>query len=189
MEQEADAERRIEDYLAAHRDDEAAEARAMEFYTRLRLVGPLERKLSAAFRAQPDDLLAACDLARFYLEQRRDAEAADCLSRFDGFATQLLGCRCGRISLCGTPQRFRRKEEEIRWARQALEKDPARPEYALHLADLLQADGQTEAMVERVAPSLRNLRTIRRRAKTSIAASSWHCNPAGRRRRKNTTDP
>ncbi len=148
MEQEGDAERRIEDYLAAHRDDDAAEARAIEFYTRLRLVGPLERKLSAAFRAQPDNLQAACDLARFYLEQRRDAAAADCLSRFDGSRLNSSDAAAAAFRFAELLQGSDARSEEIRWARQALEKDPARPEYALHLADLLQADGQTEAMVD-----------------------------------------
>jgi thioredoxin-like negative regulator of GroEL len=148
MEQEEDAEHRIEAYLAAHRDDEAATARAVEFYNRLHLTAPLERKLSAAFGAQPDNLEAACDLARFYLEQRRDAEAAACLSRFDA-------SRLGSVEAAAASFRFAEllkgseaKGEEIRWARRAVENDASRPEYALRLADLLQAEGQTEAMLD-----------------------------------------
>ena len=81
---EADAEKSIEDYLAAHKDDDAAVARTMEFYRRMRLSAPLEKRLSATFLASPDNEQAASELARFYLEQRRDAEAAECLLRFDG---------------------------------------------------------------------------------------------------------
>ena len=147
MEQEADAERRIEDYLTAHRDDEAAQTRAVEFYRRMRLVGSLERKLAAAARARPDDLLAACELARFYLEHRRDPEAVACLSHFDA-------SRLGTGEQAAAAFRFSEllkgsslTQAEIRWARLALEKDPSRPEYALHLADLLQANGQTDDMI------------------------------------------
>ena len=47
--QEADAEKRVEDYLAAHKDDDAAVARTMDFYRRMRLSAPLEKRLSATF--------------------------------------------------------------------------------------------------------------------------------------------
>ena len=148
MEQEADAEERIENYLRAHADDDTAAARAIDFYKRMQLTAPLERKLSAAFLAHPDDLPAVSDLVRFYLDQRRDQEAISCLARFE--ASRLDEREAGEVafkfsellSAAGT------RQEEIRWARKAFEHDPSKPEYALHLADLLQTDGQTEAMIE-----------------------------------------
>jgi tetratricopeptide (TPR) repeat protein len=148
MEQETDAEERIENYLRAHADDDTAAARAIDFYKRMRLTAPLERKLSAAFLAHPDDLPAVSDLVRFYLDQRRDQEAISCLARFE--ASRLDEREAGEVafkfsellSAAGT------RQEEIRWARKAFEHDPSKPEYALHLADLLQTDGQTEAMIE-----------------------------------------
>jgi tetratricopeptide (TPR) repeat protein len=82
MEEEADAEERIENYLRAHADDDTAAARAIDFYKRMQLTAPLERKLSAAFLAHPDDLQAVSDLVRFYLDQRRDQEAISSLARF-----------------------------------------------------------------------------------------------------------
>jgi tetratricopeptide (TPR) repeat protein len=148
MGQEADAEKRIEDYLAAHRDDDAMEARAIEFYRRMRLVAPLERKLSAAFLAHPDDLQAACDLAGFYLEQRRDADAVACLSRFEGARLNSKEAAAAAFRFSELLKGAGTREEEIRWARGAFERDPSRPEHALHLADLLQADGQIEAAVD-----------------------------------------
>ena len=148
MEQEVDAEERIENYLRAHSDDDTAAARALDFYKRMQLTAPLERKLSAAFEAHPDDLQAVSDLARFYLDQRRDQEAISCLARFkssqlDAEEVAEVAFRFSELlSAAGT------REEEIRWARKAFENDPSKPEYALHLADLLQNDGQTEAMIE-----------------------------------------
>ncbi len=148
MGQEADAEERIENYVRAHADDDTAAARATEFYKRMQLTAPLERKLSAAFLAHPDDLQTVSDLARFYLEQRRDQEAISCLARFE--ASQLEMREAAEVAfrfaelLSGAGAR----QEEIRWAHKAFEKDPSKPEYALHLADLLQADGQTDAMIE-----------------------------------------
>jgi thioredoxin-like negative regulator of GroEL len=146
--QEADAEKRIEDYLAAHQDDEAADARAMDFYRRMRLSAPLEHKLSAASLAHPDDEQAASELARFYLEQRRDAEATECLLRFAGSRLDPQDAAAAAFRFSELLKGSGAKEEERRWARTAFEKDPSRPEYALRLADLLQAEGQTDAMVE-----------------------------------------
>lgn len=148
MEQEADAEKRVEDYLSAHRDDGAAEARAIEFYKRMRLAAPLERRLSAAFLARPDDLQAACDVAQLYLEQRRDAEATDCLSRFESSRLDPKEAAAAAFRFSELLKGSGTREEEMRWARRAFEKDPSRPEYAIHLADLLQADGQRDAMIE-----------------------------------------
>ena len=148
MEQEADAEERIESYLRAHADDDTAAARATDFYKRMQLSAPLERKLSAVFLAHPGDLQAVSDLARFYLDQRRDQEAISCLARFEASrldareAAEVAFRFSELLSAAGT------RDEEIRWARKAFEKDPSKPEYALHLADLLQNDGQTEAMIE-----------------------------------------
>ena len=146
--QEADAEKRIEDYLAAHKDDDAADARAMDFYRRMRLSAPLEHKLSAAFLAHPDDEQATSELARFYLEQRRDAEATECLLRFAGSRLDPQDAAAAAFRFSELLKGSGAKEEERRWARTAFEKDPSRPEYALRLADLLQAEGQTDAMVE-----------------------------------------
>ena len=146
--QEADAEKRIEEYLAAHKDDEAADARAMDFYRRMRLSAPLEHKLSATFLTHPDDEQAASELARFYLEQRRDSEAAECLLRFDGSRLDSQNAAAAAFRFSELLKGSGAKEEERRWAHTAFEKDPSRPEYSLRLADLLQADGQTEAMVE-----------------------------------------
>ncbi len=146
--QEADAVKRIEDYLAAHKDDDAADARAMAFYRRMRLSEPLEHKLSATFLTHPDDEQAASELARFYLDQRRDAEAAGCLLRFDGSRLNPQDAAAAAFRFSELLKGSRAQEEERRWARTAFENDPSRPEYTLRLADLLQAEGQTDAMVE-----------------------------------------
>lgn len=145
--QEADAEKRIEDYVAAHNDD-VAETRAKDFYKRMRLSAPLERKLSAAFLAHPDDEPAVTELARFYLEQRRDAEAAACLSRFDGSRLDPRDSAAVAFRFSELLKGSGAGEEEQRWARTAFQKDPSKPEYALWLADLLQAEGQLDAAVE-----------------------------------------
>jgi predicted Zn-dependent protease len=145
--QEAEAEKRVEDYLTGHKDDNAAEARAMDFYRRMRLSGPLERKLSSAFLAHLDDEQAASELARFYLEQGRDAEAVECLARFEDSQLDPRNAAAVASRFSELLKASAAKEEERRWARLAFEKDPSRPEYALRLADLLQAEGQTEAVV------------------------------------------
>ncbi len=145
--QEADAERRVEDYLAAHKDDETANRRALQLYERVRLFAPLERKLSAAFRTRLNDEQAALDLARFYLEQRRDRDAAECLSRFDGSLLNAQDAAAVAFRFSELLKGSGALEEERRWARTAFEKDPGRPEYALRLADLLQAEGQVDAAV------------------------------------------
>jgi thioredoxin-like negative regulator of GroEL len=145
--QEADAERRVEEYLAAHKNESTAEARAMEFYRRMRLSSPLERKLSSAFLAHPDDEQAASELARFYLEQGRDSEAVERLVRFDDSQLDPSDAAAVASRFSELLKASAAKEEERRWARIAFERDPSRPEYALRLADLLQAEGQTDAMV------------------------------------------
>jgi thioredoxin-like negative regulator of GroEL len=145
--QEAEAQKRVEDYLAEHKNDSAAEARAVDFYRRMRLSAPLERKLSAAFVAHPDDEHAASELARFYLEQRRDAEAIECLARFEDSRLDPRDAAAVASRFSELLKESSAKEEERRWARVAFEKDPSRPEYALRLADLLQVEGQTDAMV------------------------------------------
>ena len=141
--QETDAEKRIEDYLAAHKDDDAVEARALDFYRRMRLPAPLERKFSAAFLAHPDEEQAATELARFYLEQGRDAEAAECLLRFESSQLDPQNAAAAAFRFSGLLKGSGAREDERRWARTAFERDPYRPEYALRLADLLQAEGQT----------------------------------------------
>jgi predicted Zn-dependent protease len=146
--QEADAERRIEEYLAVHKDDDAAEARAMDFYRRMRLFAPLEQKLSAAFLAHPNDERATSELARFYLEQRRDAEATECLLRFASSRLDPKDAAAAAFRFSELLKGSGAKEEERRWVRTAFEKDPSRPEYALRLADLLQGEGRTDTMVE-----------------------------------------
>jgi thioredoxin-like negative regulator of GroEL len=145
---EAEAEKHVEDYLAAHKNDEAAAARALDFYRRMRLFVPLERKLSAAFRASPGDERAASDLARFYLEQGRDHDAVECLSRFDDSALAPQDAAAAAFRFAELLKGSANPAEEQRWTRAAFEKDHSRPEYALHLADLLQAAGQTDALVE-----------------------------------------
>ncbi len=148
MGQEADAEKRIESYLEAHKDDDAAVARAMEFYGRMRLSAPLEKRLSAAFLAGPDDEQAASELARFYLEERRDAEAAECLLRFDGSRLDSQHAAAAAFRFSELLKGSAARDDVLRWARAAFEKDPSRPEYALRLADLLQAGNQPDAMVD-----------------------------------------
>ncbi|HET9524457.1 MAG TPA: tetratricopeptide repeat protein [Terrimicrobiaceae bacterium] len=145
--EEEEAQKRVEDYLAAHQNDSAAEARTVDFYRRMRLSGPLERKLSAASLAHPDDEQAASELARFYLEQRRDAEAIECLARFDDSRLDQRDAAAVAFRYSELLKESSHKEEERHWARKAFEKDPSRPEYALRLADLLQAEGQTDAML------------------------------------------
>ena len=146
--QEADAEKRVEDYLAAHKDDDAAVARTMDFYRRMRLSAPLEKRLSATFAAHPDDEQAATELARFYLEQRRDAEAAECLLRFDGSRLDPQDAAAAAFRFSELLKGSGAVKDLRRWARTAFEKDPSRPEYAIRLAELLQAENQTDAVVE-----------------------------------------
>ena len=114
----------------------------------MRLSAPLEHKLSAASLAHPDDEQATIELAGFYLEQRRDAEATECLLRFMGSRLDPKDAAAAAFRFSELLKGSGAKEEERRWARTAFEKDPSRPEYALRLADLLQAEGQTDAMVE-----------------------------------------
>ncbi|HEY5743659.1 MAG TPA: tetratricopeptide repeat protein, partial [Terrimicrobiaceae bacterium] len=148
MGQEADAEKRIETFLLSHPNDESAHAKAVDFYRRMRLSAPLERKLAAAFSSRPDDLQAVSDLAQFYLGQRRDAQAADCLSRFEGSRLDSKEAAAAAFRFSELLKGSGIRTEAVRWARQAFENDPSAPEYALHLADLLQADGQTEATAD-----------------------------------------
>ena len=80
MEQEADAEERIENYLRAHADDDTAAARALDFYKRMQLTAPLERKLSAAFLAH----LTTCRLFPTwcaFTSTNAATEAISCLAR------------------------------------------------------------------------------------------------------------
>jgi thioredoxin-like negative regulator of GroEL len=120
----------------------------MDFYRRMRLSAPLEKRLSATFVASPDDEQAATELARFYLEQRRDAEAAECLLRFDGSRLDPQGAAAAAFRFSELLKGSGAVEDLRRWARTAFEKDPSQPEYAIRLADLLQAEDQTDAMVE-----------------------------------------
>ena len=105
--EETDAEKRVEDYLAARKGDSAAEQRAIDFYRHMHLSGPLERRLSAIFSAHPGEEQSTCDLARFYLEQGQDDKAVECLSRFEGTRIRFAIRRGGRISLFGSAERKR----------------------------------------------------------------------------------
>jgi thioredoxin-like negative regulator of GroEL len=145
--QEADAEMRVEDYLAARENDDAATARAIDFYRRMRLFAPLERKLTAKFRAHPSDEQAVSELARYYLDQRRDREAVECLSRFDVSMLDNEAAAAVALRFSELLKGSEAREQEQRWAQIAFEKDPSKPEYALRLADLLEGAGETEAVV------------------------------------------
>ena len=145
--EEADAEKRVEDYLAARKGDSAAEQRAIDFYRHMHLSGPLERRLSAIFSAHPGEEQSACDLARFYLEQGQDDKAVECLSRFEGTGSDSQSAAAVAFRFSEVLKGSGPKDEERRWVRVAFEKDPSRPDYALRLADLLQAEGATEAAI------------------------------------------
>jgi predicted Zn-dependent protease len=140
---EADAEKRVEDYLAAHPGDESATGRAQEFYRRLRLSAPLERKLTARLSAAPADESAALELARFYLDENRFAEATDALQRFDlsGRPPEKAADVAFRFSQILHQAHV--DEPALVWARKAVELQPAKPEPALHLAELLVSGGES----------------------------------------------
>ncbi len=143
--QESDAEKRIADYLATRTGDENAATRAAEFYRRLRLPAPLERGLIERFSAAQADESAATELARFYLEQHRDKDAAAALERFDISRLEPKDAAAVAFRFSQLWWESKMNVEALVWARQALEKDAARPEYAVHLADLLTAQDEPAA--------------------------------------------
>jgi len=143
--QEADAEKRISEFLAARKGDALAEAHALDFYRRLHLSTPLERALAARFSSARAEEPAATELARFYLEKHRDKDAVATLERFDD--SQLAPADAAAVA-----RRFsemlraaKMNESALVWARKAFERDAVNPEYALHLADLLTAREESDA--------------------------------------------
>lgn len=141
---EAGAERQIEAFLQAHPGDENAETQARNFYQRLHLPKPLERRLAANYAARPRDKGAALTLARFFLDEYRFPDAAACLARFDdsrlspGEAAETareFGEFFSHAGMTG---------EALAWTRKAWEKHPADVESALALAGLLGAQGNAD---------------------------------------------
>ncbi len=145
---EAGAEKRVEEYLAAHPGDETAAGRVQEFYRRLRLSAPLERRLAARQAAAPADEAATLELARFYLGENRFADAAAALERLDlsGRSPEKVAEIALRFSQLLHQAHL--DEPALKWARKAADLVPGAPDYALHLADLLAANGDTAAALE-----------------------------------------
>lgn len=136
---EAGAEKRAEEFLAAHPGDETAEGRVQEFYRRMKLFAPMERRLVARQSAAPRDEAAAIELAQFYLGENRFKEAAAVLDHHD-----FTGRSPGEAA--DTAFRFSQilkqahvEDAALAWAKKASDHDSANPEYALHLAELLAA--------------------------------------------------
>ena len=146
--QEADAEKRIADYLATRQGDENATARAAEFYRRLRLSAPLEKSLSDRFSAARNDEAAATELARFYLELHRDKDVTATLERFDDSLLEPKDAAAAALRFSELLRDARLNDEALAWARKAFARETSRPEYALHLADLLTAQNESAAVRE-----------------------------------------
>ena len=143
--QEAEAEKRIAEFLVARKGDALAEAHALDFYRRLHLSAPLERVLTARFSSARDEELATVELARFYLEKHRDADAISTLERFDDSHLAPKDAAAVALRFSEMLGAAKMNDGALTWARQAFERDAASPEYALHLADLLAAREEPEA--------------------------------------------
>jgi len=146
--QVADAEKRVADYLATRQGDENATARATEFFRRLRLSAPLEKSLTDRFRAAANDEAAATELARFFLEQHRDKDVTATLERFDDSGLDPKEAAAVALRFSELLRDARMNDEALVWARKAFARDPSRPEYALHLTDLLNARNEPAAVRE-----------------------------------------
>lgn len=145
---EAEAEKRVEDFLAGRPDDDAAAARVQEFYRRMRLAKPLEDILRRAVEARPTDVDARRELLRFYLEERRFAEVPAALKTFGDAPLSSGDFAAAAVGFSEMLHRAGLSGEALAWARQAAGREPADAGVALHLADLLAAAGRSEEIPE-----------------------------------------
>ena len=143
---EADAEARIEEFVSRHPEDESLPGRAIEFYRRLNILAPLERRLTTQCLAAPAAEGSAMELARHLLSQRRDEEASAWLARFDRsrLSASESSAAAGRISRLF--EEFGSTGAALKWARIALADDPGNPDSALRVADLLKPEEKEEVL-------------------------------------------
>jgi predicted Zn-dependent protease len=139
---EAGAEKRVEEYLSAHPGDESAVGRVQEFYRRMRLSAPLELRLTARLSASPGDESAALELARFYLDENRHAAAAEVLGRLDLSSQPPEKVADLALRFSQLLSQAHVDDQALVWAKKAVDQAPAKPEYVLHLAELLAAAGE-----------------------------------------------
>lgn len=145
---EKGAEQRAEDFLASQRDQEAATERVLEFYRRMRLSGPLERRLAARRREAPADEAAVIELARFYLAENRDAEAVQVFSGYQPAGIKAEDAAATAFRFSEILKQARLDDEALAWAKTAARQDPRKPEYALYLAEILLARNEGDAARE-----------------------------------------
>lgn len=158
---EDEAEKRVGDFLAGRPDDAAATARVQEFYRRLRLAKPLERALRETVSARPADLSARRELVRFYLEERRFAEAVVALEQIDDSSLEPREFATAAVGFSEMLHQAGLADEALDWGRKAVAREPADADFALHLADLLAATDRAaevpdvlEAACQAAAPAL-----------------------------------
>ena len=137
MEQEADAEERIENYLRAHADDDGGCAR--------------DRSTNdAAYRSSGTEALRAASpilttCRRFPIScvfTSTNAEIRKIVVSRAFEASRPTSARRARSPLERTPRAPPEQGKKNRWARKAFESDPSKPEYALHLADHCRPTGK-----------------------------------------------
>ena len=144
----SEAETRVAAYLAQNPNDPDAAARAESFYRRLRLTGPLERRLTENFNANRSQVAAATDLANFLLDAQRFPEAAKALSRFEAGSISSAESAAIALQFSALLREAGRRKDALIWARQAWKDAPENVDAALVLADLLKTDGDEVAARE-----------------------------------------
>lgn len=144
----SEAEARVAAYLAENPNDPDADGRAEKFYRRLRLTGPLERRLTENFDTDRSHVTAATDLANFFLEARRFPEAAEVLSRFEAGSLSPAESAVIALQFSALLREAGLRKDALIWARLAWKKAPENVEAALVLADLLKTDGDQMAARE-----------------------------------------
>lgn len=140
---ETGAEKRIAEFVSSRGRDEKAANRALEFYRKFRLSGPLERALQQRFSADLRSETEAAGLARFYLDEHRYADARHALERFDSSHLSARDAADVAFRFSEILREAKMPDEAIAWGRKAFERDRTNGEYALHLTDLLTAAGKT----------------------------------------------
>lgn len=143
------------------RKDEASQLQAREFYERLRLFSPLERRLQKAVAENPGSEEAALALARFYLRQKRFGEAVAVLERFPARES-------GRVAptFASLLREAKLETEALKWAWRAWEAkhDVESALDAADLLDALQKGEEARALIVQAAklPEVPNENTDRR---------------------------
>ncbi len=143
QDQEKEAEKRIEALLVT-RKEEGTHVRAQEFYRRMRLADPLEKKLAADFAANPTDEPAAFELARFYREQKQFEKIDPVLMRLDVSSLSSVEASAVYLRMAKFLQESHLSGAAESRARQALAADPANAEAALLLAEFLAAENRQD---------------------------------------------